>query len=75
MKICNICSILFNMSLGMDYANSVDNYKEDIDILEKEINEIKDNDKSLYYVLENIAEQNKDFENLLVNSDGGFTNE
>ena len=63
------------MSLGMDYANSVDNYKEDIDILEKEINEIKDNDKSLYYVLENIAEQNKDFENLLVNSDGGFTNE
>lgn len=70
MKICDICNVLFNMSLGLDYADS---HKEELDILETEIKEIKDNNKSLYYVLESIAEQNKDFKNFPVNSDGGFT--
>ena len=70
MKICEMCNVLFNMSLGLDYAAS---HKEELDILETEINEIKNKDKSLYYVLESIVEQNKDFKNLPVNSDGGFT--
>lgn len=73
MKICEICNVLFNMSLGLDYADGADSHKEDLDVLEKEIKEIKDKDKSLYYVLESIAEQNKDFKNFPVNSDGGFT--
>lgn len=70
MKICEMCNVLFNMSLGLDYADS---HKEELDILETEIKEIKNKDKSLYYVLESIVEQNKDFKNLPVNSDGGFT--
>lgn len=70
MKICEMCNVLFNMSLGLDYADS---HKEELDILETEIKEIKDNNKSLYYVLESIAEQNEDFKNFPVNSDGGFT--
>ena len=73
MKICDICNVLFNMSLGLDYADGADSHKEELDILETEIKEIKDNNKSLYYVLESIAEQNKDFKNFPVNSDGGFT--
>lgn len=70
MKICEMCNVLFNMPLGLDYADS---HKEELDILETEIKEIKNKDKSLYYVLESIVEQNKDFKNLPVNSDGGFT--
>lgn len=73
MKRCDICNVLFNMSLGLDYADGADSHKEELDILETEIKEIKDNNKSLYYVLESIAEQNKDFKNFPVNSDGGFT--
>lgn len=73
MKICDICNVLFNMSLGLDYADGADSNKEELDILETEIKEIKDNNKSLYYVLESIAEQNEDLKNFPVNSDGGFT--
>lgn len=72
MKICEICNVLFYMSLGLDYADGADSHKEDLDVLEKEVKEIKDNDKSLYYVLESIAEQNEDFKNMPVSSDGGF---
>lgn len=73
MKICDICNVLFNMSLGLDYTDGADSHKEELDILETEIKEIKDNNKSLYYVLESIAEQNEGLKNFPVNSDGGFT--
>lgn len=56
MKICEMCNVLFNMSLGLDYADGAGSHKEELDILEAEIKEIKDKDKSLYYVLESIAE-------------------
>lgn len=59
MKICEMCNVLFNMSLGLDYADGADSNKEELDILETEIKEIKDKDKSLYYVIESIAEQSK----------------
>lgn len=72
MKICEICNVLFNMSLGLDYADGADSHKDELDILETEIKEIKNNDKSLYYVLESIAEQNEDLKKFPVNSDGGF---
>ena len=68
-----MCNVLFNMSLGLDYADGADSHKEELGILEAEIKEIKDKDKSLYYVLESIAEQNEVFKNSPVNSDGGFT--
>lgn len=55
MKICEMCNALFNMSLGLDYADGADSNKEELDILETEIKEIKDKDKSLYYVIESIA--------------------
>lgn len=47
MKICEMCNVLFNMSLGLDYADGADSHKEELGILEAEIKEIKDKDKSL----------------------------
>ena len=73
MKICEMCNVLFNMSLGLDYADGADSHKEELGILVSEIKEINDKDKSLYYVLESIAEQNEVFKNSPVNSDGGVT--
>lgn len=72
MKICEMCNVLFNISLGLDYADGADSHKDELDILETEIKEIKDKSLSLYYVLESIAEQNEDLKNFPVNSDGGF---
>lgn len=37
MKICEMCNVLFNMSLGLDYADGADSNKEELDILETEI--------------------------------------
>ena len=37
--------------------------KKNLTYWKTEIKEIKDKDKSLYYVLESIVEQNKDFKN------------
>lgn len=53
-----IALTLFNMQLDMDYADTILYGKESIDILEKEITGLKEHDKSLFYVLENIAEKN-----------------
>lgn len=36
MKICEMCNVLFNMSLGLDYADGADSNKEELDILETE---------------------------------------
>ena len=33
MKICDICNVLFNMSLGLDYADGADSHKEEIFVL------------------------------------------
>lgn len=52
--------ILLNMQLDMDYADVKPYGKEEVDILEKEISTLRENDSSLYYVLENIAMQNDD---------------
>lgn len=41
MKICDICNVLFNMSLGLDYADGADSHKEELDILETEIKEVR----------------------------------
>lgn len=41
MKICEMCNVLFNMSLGLDYADGAGSHKEELDILETEIKEIK----------------------------------
>ena len=49
-----------------------DNLRKPVSSTER-LARIKNKDKSLYYVLESIVEQNKDFKNLPVNSDGGFT--
>lgn len=54
-----IAVILYNMSLDMDYADAKGYGKESIDILENEIKWLHVEDQSLYYVLESIAEQNK----------------
>ena len=52
-----IANILHNMSLDMDYAEA--QYNEEIELLTKEIEKLKDQDSPLYYALENIAEDNE----------------
>ena len=42
-----IANILHNMSLDMDYAE--DQYNEEIELLTKEIEKLKDQDSPLYY--------------------------
>lgn len=37
MKICEMCNVLFNMSLGLDYADGAGSHKEELDILEVQI--------------------------------------
>ncbi len=58
MRTDEIANILHNMSLDMDYAD--DEYNEEIELLTKEIEKLKDQDSPLYYTLERIAENNKD---------------
>ena len=55
-----IALILLNMQIDMDYADVKQYGKEEVDILEKEIITLRENDSALYYVLENIAMQNDD---------------
>ena len=55
-----IALILLNMQLDMDYTDAKQYGKMEVDILEEEIATLKQNDSSLFYVLENIAMQNDD---------------
>lgn len=65
MDVREIANILYNMSLGMgDYVESL--YKDEIEILAKQINRLRIEDKSLFYVLENIAEDNTNMFDLAV---------
>lgn len=54
-----IADILFNMSLDMDYADSIENYTENVESLEDEINTL-DKDSSLYNSIITIALNNED---------------
>ena len=76
-EVKRIANILFNMSLGMDYDTFVDDCKEDMEMLtesignwSKAIGKLSKADDSLFYVLQNIADNNADMENRLVNADG-----
>ena len=53
-----IALILLNIQLGMDYADAKPYGKMEVDMLEDEIAILRQNDSSLFYVLENIAMQN-----------------
>lgn len=55
-----IALILLNMQLDMDYADTKQYGKMEVDILEEEIAILKKKDSSLFYVLENIAMENAD---------------
>ena len=55
-----IALILLNMQLDMDYADTKQYGKMEVDILEEEIATLKHKDSSLFHVLENIAMQNDD---------------
>ena len=55
-----IALILLNMQLDMDYGDTKQYGKMAVDMLEEEITTLKQNDSSLFYVLENIAMQNED---------------
>lgn len=71
-EVKRIANILFNMSLGMDYDTFVDDYKEDMEMLTESIGKLAKEDDSLFYVLQNIADNNADMENRLVNADGSI---
>lgn len=65
MDVRKIANILYNMSLGYgDYVESL--YKDEIEILAKQINRLRIEDNSLFYVLENIAEDNTNMFDLAV---------
>lgn len=55
-----IALVLLNMQLDMDYGDTKQYGRRAADMLEKEIATLKQNDSSLFYVLENIAMQNDD---------------
>lgn len=61
-----IANILYNMSLDMDYADFLDTYDEEINLLENNVRKLKEEDCSLYYVLESIAESNEDMFDLAI---------
>ncbi|MBR9960875.1 hypothetical protein [Anaerostipes sp. Marseille-Q3525] len=67
-----IANILFNMSLDMDYDSSVDDYREDMEMLTESVGKLSKEDDPLYYVLQNIAGNNEEMENKLVNADGSI---
>ncbi len=71
-EVKRIANILFNMSLGMDYDTFVDDYKEDMEMLTESIRKLSKADDPLYYVLQNIADNNAEMENKLVNADGSI---
>lgn len=67
-----IANILFNMSLGMDYDTFTDDYKDDMELLTESIGKLAKEDDPLFYVLQNIVDDNIDMENKLVNADGSI---
>ena len=78
-EVKRIANILFNMSLGMDYDTFVDDYKEDMEMLtesignlSKAIGKLSKEDDLLFHVLQNIADDNAEMENKLVNADGSI---
>lgn len=68
----SVANILFNMSLGMDYDTFVDDYKEDMEMLTESIGKLSKEDDPLFHVLQNIADNNAEMENKLVNADGSI---
>lgn len=71
-EVKRIANILFNMSLGMDYDTFVDDYKEDMEMLTESIGKLVKEDDPLFHVLQNIADDNAEMENKLVNADGSI---
>ena len=71
-EVKRIANILFNMSLDMGYDTFVDDYKEDMEMLTESIGKLAKEDDPLYYVLQNIAGNNEEMENKLVNADGSI---
>lgn len=67
-----IANILFNMSLGMDYDTFVDDYKKDMKMLTESVGKLSKEDDLLFHVLLNIADDNAEMENKLVNADGSI---
>lgn len=78
-EVQRIANILFNMSLDMDYDTFVDDYKEDMEMLiesvgnlSKAIGKLSKEDDLLFHVLQNIADNNMEMENKLVNVGGAI---
>ncbi len=71
-EVKRIANILFNMSLGMDYDTFADDYREDMEMLTKSIGNLSMIDDLLFHVLQNIADDNAEMENKLVNADGSI---
>ena len=71
-EVKRIANILFNMSLGMDYDTFVDDYKEDMEMLTESVGKLSKKDDLLFHVLQNIADNNAEMENKLVNADGSI---
>lgn len=71
-EVKRIANILFNMSLGMDYDTFVDDCKEDMKMLTESVGNLSKEDDLLFHVLQNIADNNEEMENKLVNVDGSI---
>ena len=68
----SVANILFNMSLGMDYDTFADDYKDDMEMLTESVGKLAKKDDPLYYVLQNVAGNNEEMGNKLVNADGSI---
>ena len=63
MKLNRIARILYNMSLDMDYADSLEFAEEEIECITKELQVLSENRcDSLMQILEVIAGENEDME-------------
>ena len=71
-EVKRIANILFNMSLGMDYDTFVDDYKDDMEMLTESVGKLVKEDDPLFHVLQNIADNNLEMGNKLVNADGSI---
>ena len=64
MNVSKIANILYNMSLGLDYADGIEFAEEEITAITNELQLLKENKAdSLLNVLEMIALDNVDMEN------------
>lgn len=64
-----MANILYNMSLDMDYMDAEEHWETEINMLETEIDKLKENDSVLYHALEIIALTNQNYFNLLTKGD------